>query len=251
MIKFFRHIRKSLLMENKTGKYLKYAIGEIILVVIGILIALSINNWNEGRKAIKQEIKILSELKNDLKTNLDEITETYNTTKNRQNATVTILDYFEKNKPIDDSLKSAFESIKGDGIFNTANTSYKFIESQGINTLSNDSLRIRITEMFERHLKNIRTREDRNRKIIDQELMPKMNNLFISSPTIDKNASFALKNLNTPKNINLLRANDSFKNVIIRLQDWLLMRLHWQQEALTSLEKLIIDVQEEIDRLSN
>jgi hypothetical protein len=51
MIKFFRHIRKSLLMENKTGKYFKYAIGEIILVVIGILIALQINNWNEDRKA--------------------------------------------------------------------------------------------------------------------------------------------------------------------------------------------------------
>ncbi len=51
MIKFFRHIRKSLLMEqNKTGKYFKYAIGEIILVVIGILIALQINNWNEHRK---------------------------------------------------------------------------------------------------------------------------------------------------------------------------------------------------------
>ncbi|MCB0461581.1 MAG: DUF6090 family protein [Flavobacteriaceae bacterium] len=50
MIKFFRHIRKSLLMENKTGKYFKYAIGEIVLVVIGILIALSINNWNEKRK---------------------------------------------------------------------------------------------------------------------------------------------------------------------------------------------------------
>ena len=50
MIKFFRRIRQNLLMENKTGKYIKYAIGEIILVVIGILIALSINNWNENRK---------------------------------------------------------------------------------------------------------------------------------------------------------------------------------------------------------
>ncbi|WP_282031162.1 hypothetical protein [Winogradskyella eximia] len=49
MIKFFKHIRKSLLMENKTGKYFKYAIGEIVLVVIGILIALQINNWNEKR----------------------------------------------------------------------------------------------------------------------------------------------------------------------------------------------------------
>jgi hypothetical protein len=50
MIKFFRKIRQNLLMENKTGKYFKYAIGEIILVVIGILIALQINNWNESRK---------------------------------------------------------------------------------------------------------------------------------------------------------------------------------------------------------
>mgnify|MGYP003642309183 CR=1 FL=1 len=50
MIKFFRKIRQNLLMENKTGKYFKYAIGEILLVVIGILIALQINTWNENRK---------------------------------------------------------------------------------------------------------------------------------------------------------------------------------------------------------
>jgi hypothetical protein len=50
MIKFFRKIRYDLMEQNKTGKYFKYAIGEIVLVVIGILIALSINNWNENRK---------------------------------------------------------------------------------------------------------------------------------------------------------------------------------------------------------
>lgn len=50
MIKFFRKIRQNLLSEGKTGKYIKYAIGEIVLVVIGILIALQINNWNENRK---------------------------------------------------------------------------------------------------------------------------------------------------------------------------------------------------------
>ncbi|WP_411767082.1 DUF6090 family protein [Winogradskyella sp. A3E31] len=50
MIKFFRHIRQSLIMKNQSGKYFKYAIGEILLVVIGILIALQINNWNEERK---------------------------------------------------------------------------------------------------------------------------------------------------------------------------------------------------------
>lgn len=62
MIKFFRKIRFDLMEKNKTGKYLKYAIGEIVLVVIGILIALSINNWNENRKNSIQEKAILSSL---------------------------------------------------------------------------------------------------------------------------------------------------------------------------------------------
>ena len=50
MIKFFKRIRQNLLLEGKTGKYLKYAIGEIVLVMIGILLALQVNNWNEKRK---------------------------------------------------------------------------------------------------------------------------------------------------------------------------------------------------------
>ena len=70
MIKFFRHIRKSLLMENKTSKYFKYAIGEIVLVVIGILIALSINNWNEQRKDRKLENELLVQLQSEFESNL-------------------------------------------------------------------------------------------------------------------------------------------------------------------------------------
>ncbi|PQJ78649.1 DUF6090 family protein [Polaribacter porphyrae] len=62
MIKFFRHIRKSLLEQNKMGKYFKYAIGEIILVVIGILIALGINNWNENRKSKLVERDVLNNI---------------------------------------------------------------------------------------------------------------------------------------------------------------------------------------------
>lgn len=57
MIQFFRKIRHDLLNMGKTGKYLQYAIGEIVLVVIGILIALSINNWNEQQSKRKAELK--------------------------------------------------------------------------------------------------------------------------------------------------------------------------------------------------
>lgn len=62
MIEIFRSIRKRLLMENKTSKYFKYAIGEVVLVVIGILIALQINNWNQGRKERHQEVKLYNNL---------------------------------------------------------------------------------------------------------------------------------------------------------------------------------------------
>ena len=73
MIKFFRKIRQNLLSEGKTGKYLKYAIGEIFLVIIGILIALQINNWNSERiekNAFKSNLQFaiedLEQDKNDL-----------------------------------------------------------------------------------------------------------------------------------------------------------------------------------------
>jgi len=70
MIKFFRKIRQNLLWEGKTGKYFKYAVGEIILVVIGILIALQINNWYEDRKLIVKEKETYKNIITDLKRDL-------------------------------------------------------------------------------------------------------------------------------------------------------------------------------------
>jgi hypothetical protein len=65
-MKFFRNIRKKLIEQNKARNYFFYAIGEIILVVIGILIALQVNNWNENRKTIVLEKNYLSDIKNNL-----------------------------------------------------------------------------------------------------------------------------------------------------------------------------------------
>lgn len=73
MIKFFRKIRQSLLIENKFGKYLMYAIGEIVLVVFGILIALQINSWKEESNNRKIEQSILNNLKEDFNKNQQEI----------------------------------------------------------------------------------------------------------------------------------------------------------------------------------
>ncbi len=70
MIKFFRKIRQKLLTENKFSKYLLYAIGEIVLVVIGILIALSLNNWNGDQKRSQQELDLMAEMRENLSNDL-------------------------------------------------------------------------------------------------------------------------------------------------------------------------------------
>ncbi|GMN10036.1 hypothetical protein MTsPCn9_15490 [Croceitalea sp. MTPC9] len=75
MIKFFRHIRQQLIQENKMGKYFKYAIGEILLVVIGILLALQINTWNQQRIEDRTEVELLTALKDEFQNNLKDLEE--------------------------------------------------------------------------------------------------------------------------------------------------------------------------------
>ncbi len=72
MIKFFRHIRQSMILENRFSKYLLYAIGEIMLLVIGILIALQINNWNESQKHRHRQVDLINSLILDMNAKMEE-----------------------------------------------------------------------------------------------------------------------------------------------------------------------------------
>ena len=72
MIQFFRRIRRDLLANSQFFKYLKYAVGEIVLVELGILIALFINNWNNKRQIEKQELKFLLEIRQNLEQDIDD-----------------------------------------------------------------------------------------------------------------------------------------------------------------------------------
>ncbi|TRZ42448.1 hypothetical protein DMZ48_13115 [Robertkochia solimangrovi] len=92
-MKFFRRIRLDLLSEKQTIKYLKYAVGEIVLVVIGILIALQINNWNESNKKSKLEHEILYNLKVDFQLNQKELGEIIETTESNMDKSIVILNH--------------------------------------------------------------------------------------------------------------------------------------------------------------
>ncbi|GAA4973160.1 hypothetical protein GCM10023315_24490 [Algibacter aquimarinus] len=144
MIKFFRKIRQNLLMENKTGKYFKYAIGEIILVVIGILIALQINNWNENRKIEQSGKEYIKEIYKDLKIEISNIDEILNSLSDQYNGTEYVLNVFEsKNKVVKDTIlftKNHWAPSRLFIIERDLNTFDKLKSSGQSSLLKNDSL---------------------------------------------------------------------------------------------------------------
>ena len=116
MIKFFRRLRQSLLSENKVSKYFLYAIGEIILVVIGILFALQINNWNENRKLNSKSLNYLKRLKVDLDNVSKDVKNSLNWTEDRFNQAILVLNMLNsetlpnsKIKDFEGHLKSYFK----------------------------------------------------------------------------------------------------------------------------------------------
>jgi len=100
MIKFFRKIRYDLMKTGKTGKYIKYAIGEIILVMIGILLALQVNDWNNSRLEVSREQLYLKNLQTDFKTNIAECNRTYKRTSEAYDASVRLLEIIKDDSKI-------------------------------------------------------------------------------------------------------------------------------------------------------
>ena len=96
MLKFFRHIRKKLIEEDNVQKYLLYAVGEILLVVIGILIALQVNELNESWKRVNQENYLIFELRKELQDNLVLINEDIEKNKTGLNGTLEFLQLLQE-----------------------------------------------------------------------------------------------------------------------------------------------------------
>ena len=154
MIKFFRHIRKSLLMENKTGKYFKYAIGEIVLVVIGILIALQINNWNEERKNQAFEKEILEQIRANLIKDKLTLIDIKSNFERALSSTDKILNA-SWNQNERDSVKYWLADIIQFDRFQPLTNAYEVAKSKGLDLISNKQLRFIIGTYYDDESKNV------------------------------------------------------------------------------------------------
>lgn len=136
----FRKIRRQLLSDNKLTRYIIYALGEIILVVVGILIALRINSWNEEQKNIAKEQVILKELQQDFKDDLVQLDEKITMRSNLLRSAVEILDMIKTEEAVGrDFLIQRFQDIVKDPTFDPIEND--LISSGNIRLVRNDSLR--------------------------------------------------------------------------------------------------------------
>jgi hypothetical protein len=143
MIKFFRRVRQQLLSENKFSKYIIYAIGEILLVVIGILIALNINNTNEIKKQRAKELHYLNNIKSDLKMNIAHL-DTYIASREIAiNSANTIIKHYE-GLPVKDLDAFSFHTVNiytWRKFFQINNTFQELTNSGNLALISNDSIK--------------------------------------------------------------------------------------------------------------
>lgn len=147
MVSFFRRIRQKLLQQNRVTQYLAYAIGEIFLVVIGILIALQINTWNQQRIENKEELEILLGLKDEFENNLEELNFSITINTKVTEACVQLTQLIRSNSIANDSelLDDLLVRI---GTFNSfdaqTGVSSEIVNSGKLTLLKSDALRTQI-----------------------------------------------------------------------------------------------------------
>ncbi|MBN4084968.1 hypothetical protein JYT89_01355 [Flavobacteriaceae bacterium AH-315-B10] len=199
MISFLRRIRHSLLAENKFSKYAVYAIGEILLVVIGILIALQINNWNENRKLNDKRQELIAALIEDFESTEKELlvvnnesdvrlknTETFYKLINKDTQTVTV-----------DSLKQLARAFFNGYSFEPNLTSYKEAVSNGnISLLKNKSFLETITQ-FNSEFKSYENFNETGMRLYFEGSSFKLRQQFGLLNKSNRSSQFHIKQYNT------------------------------------------------------
>ncbi|RLD63179.1 MAG: hypothetical protein DRI84_10005 [Bacteroidetes bacterium] len=240
MIKFFRKIRQRMLTENNFSKYLIYAIGEIILVVIGILIALSINNWNELKKEGVKEQKILASLFQDFKINIKNLDDALKLYPEMQDRSIKVLSLVGLAK---DSLKMVepLSIIKTTYILTEIidGTLISVLNSDKLELIKNDSIKNLLTS-YPASVENFKKREANLEKVI----------LEIQRPIIEEYVSLTdllpMENLDF-ESIKSKTVQSNYKGLLndLRWQNVLMHRYYATQElskAAIELKKKTVEI---------
>jgi hypothetical protein len=223
--------------QNKTGKYFKYAIGEIVLVVIGILIALSINNWNEERKLHKEELSILLEVKSNLEVTLNNFIEDSLFNQNTILQFRKIEDYIDNDLPYNSELDTAF------GLFGSwqspypITTAYTTIKTKGLDIISNTTLRNKIVNLYEYEFVVLNNDYDKGEWHILETARP-----FLNKHIRSRNSKQSAR----PNDFENLKLHIEFSNILSKFILQKEVGLKFYKTTMISIEDLIEDLNKEL-----
>lgn len=242
MINFFKKIRKKLLSKNKFSNYLIYAIGEIILVVIGILIALQINNWNEYKKKERFELSLLKEMKKNLKADIKDIEVNIKYNERSIKSANIILSSFENNIPFNDSLNKHYGKVPMVPKFLMSENAYNSMNNEGIRIIKNDSLRDVITFHYESHTSFLKEWNNSEWKTQMQDHRTLYRKFF-------KKFDFWADLV--PDNYEELRKNKEYINYLHNRIGWLKPTIRMYRGVIKSSEQLINLIDIELQKREN
>jgi hypothetical protein len=233
MIKFFRVLRNKMLNTNQFSRYLLYAVGEIFLVVIGILIALSINNWNENRKDAILELKILKNLNEDISFNVGSIKRVYKLDSiigSRNRRLLKILK--EPKSEYNDSLQIHFGKISRFDVFLPRKMAYEALKSEGLDIIKNDSLRSEVIELYDETY------------LLNQLMIDLKKDIHVTSISFFNQSLFTLEDVGqkVPNDFDALKQDHEFINTL----SYIAAESANFQEHLSNILNKTIGVQESI-----
>jgi len=230
MIKFFRHLRQRMIKENRVSKYLLYALGEILLVVIGILIALQLNNLNAEQKAAREELKILQEMRYNLAGDLEDCYWNIKKQKELSRSNGSVLRHLEALSPFHDSLRAHYGNL----IYSTTQrrnmSAYDHLKAKGIDLIQNDSLRRNITAVYSERYYYIERQElEYDNTYQMNEVIPQLNAKLILGDS---------SKTGYPINLADLQKDDAFKGTLrmnVKVRKFMIKRYSSLSEDLKNL----------------
>lgn len=239
-MKLFRRFRQNLSANNKIPKYLLYAIGEILLVVVGILIAVKINNNNEASKIDKLEMHTLIEIKTSLEKNLAEVNRMYTAHQEQIDIFGKLQKHLENNEPYHDSLDLYFGRFYNyyTPLFDYA--PYETLKLRGVELIKNDSVKNEIINVYEKVIYRI---TDGLGKFEDE------NNAGLIMPFFAKHFEIynAIPSKVRPNDYNRLKHNNEYKNILSILKTVRIFGTHLCSRSKLKIEKTIQLISSEIE----
>ena len=210
-----------MLIENKMGRYLKYAIGEIILVMIGILLALQVNTWNTNRELKKEEQKIIKSLLGEFKENLEKFDIAYRFHQNRKKGIEYSL--LADLKPLSaDSLISMLQKVNGNYTFDPFQGIYNSVINSGkIELISNDALKSKIARLQDL-IRDYQEEEKGSQLTSTQSLYPyEVSQPLFSFRYLKSDGNNEEEALEIKKNLINFFESQQYNNIILQLSGWM------------------------------